>query len=906
MADKKNVQNNTKELPETPWGIEINDVAERLSVDREKGLSPHEASKRRQHYGANQLRRKKRRSTWKIFIDQVKSLLIILLTAAAVLAFATDRIVEGSTVLAVIVLNTVIGFIMELRAVRSMEALKQIGKTDTVVVRNGSDQVIRAQNVVPGDIVKIRSGDVITADIRLFKSDKLQANESVLTGETLPVSKQTSPIEKKNSLADRTNMLFKGTAITRGSGIGIVVATGMSTELGTISSLVQEVESKPAKLQKDIDRLAKRLTWLTLIIAALIFIIGFVAGRQLVLIIETAIALAVATVPEGLPIVATVALANGMRKMARKNALIRQLTAVQTLGSTSIILTDKTGTLTENKMTLSEIASNKNRIGRHNGDGGDGFFSGDNQVTVNDDAFMKIALTVGALCNNASVVVDDGKERAEGEPMEVALHDAARVGGLDPDKLREEMKEEREEAFDPDTKMMATFNRRGEKLFVAVKGAPEAVLDACEKEYDGDRELGLNEESRKEWQSLNSKLAEEGLRVLALAKKEVDSIDVKPYEKLTLIGMVGLLDPPRNDIHDAMDECHNAGVRVIMITGDHSGTAKKIAEATGLVIQSEDHEVERGEALQGVYDKSEEQQQELRDISIFARTSPKQKLELISLHQSNGDVVAMIGDGVNDAPALKKADIGVAMGKRGTQVAKDAADMVLLDDKFGTIVLAIRYGRAIFENIRKFITYLLSLNMGEIIAIGIASILNIPLPILPLQILYINLITDVLPALAMGVGPAKPGIMNEPPRDPKEPILTKHSWVSIGGYGLLMALLSIGALGIGLSYLGMDKGQAVSVSFLTISLSQLWHVFNVRSSNTSVFNNEIIKNKWIWGALALSVPLVIATAYVPGLSDVLKVQDPGGAGWLVVIVMSLLTVIIGQLSKIVLGRVKSK
>ncbi len=898
MPEKKSDTPSPHPPVERAWALSPDEVITELKVNSEEGLSGKNAARRLQKYGPNRLGETKQRSVWAILWGQIKNILMILLTAAAVLAFAFGQPVEGVAILAVVVLNIAIGFLMEWRAVRSMEALQKMGTMETNVVRDGHAQQISAEKLVPGDIVLLNSGDVIAADLRILEANKLQANESALTGESLPATKQIDSVDQDAPLADRKTMLYKGTAITRGSGRAVVAATGMATELGVISSLTQGVKTQPAKLEHDINRLGYRLIWLTLIIAVLIIILGVVTGRELLLIIETAIALAVATVPEGLPIVATIALAHGMWQMARQNALIRKLAAVQTLGSTGIILTDKTGTLTENKMTVSRISLPDLDLSL-DANGKERYMVDGSAARLDEHESFRHALTIGALCNNASLPpLDKPDSEPVGEPMEVALLASARMAGIDVDAMRERYSEEREEAFDPEKKMMATYNRVGNSLLVHVKGAPEAVLNACTHLKSETETRPLVDEERAFWAKQDDRLAEEGLRVLALASKEVESAEEAPYEKCAFVGLLGLLDPARSDVRNSVEECHEAGVRVIMVTGDHKATAEKIGKSAGLLDKHVEHKrVDEGKSLRGASELHIHEAGELLRTAVFARTSPEQKLDLIDLHQRNGSVVAMIGDGVNDAPALKKADIGVAMGKRGTQVAKEAADMVLQDDRFGTITLAIRLGRAIFGNIRKFITYLLALNMGEILAVGAASIAGMPLPILPLQILYLNLVTDVFPALALGVGQGEPHIMQKPPRDPEEPILTRGGWFELIGYGILIAALTITALVLAQQWLELETEEAVSISYLTMGFSQFWHVLNVRARGSGWFKNEIVSNPWVWPALAMCIVLVLLTVYVPFLSTALSVRTPDANGWLLIGGLSALMYLLGQIPK---------
>nr|WP_255527129.1 cation-transporting P-type ATPase [Oculatella sp. LEGE 06141] len=821
---------------------------------------------------------------------------------AAILSFAFGEWVEGIAVLIAIAVNTVIGFFTELRAVRSMEALQQLSSTTAKVRRQGHVQEVAAEELVPGDIVLLESGDVIAADLRLMEAAGIQVNESSLTGESVPVGKSITPLEADCSLADRENMLYKGTALTRGSGEGVVVATGMDTELGHISALAEAAgQDEQTPLEERLDQLGRRLVWATIAIVIAIAIVGVLGGRDIYEMVETAIALAVGAVPEGLPIVATVALARGMWRMAKRNALINQLSAVETLGATSIICTDKTGTLTENRMTVTHLIleSGEVRISGEDLDNKGDFSLNDQRVKPLEIEDLRAALEVAVLCNNAALQPKASNEsRVVGDPMEVALLIAGAKAQLQRNALLEQMPEVREEAFDPDLKMMATIHKTEQGHRYAVKGAPESVLKACTRIRTTADDIALTDSARQHWQDQVNKLAREGLRTLALAEKTVPDDNTAPYEDLVFLGMVGLLDPPRDDVRAAIAECKDAGIRVVMVTGDQPVTAKNIGLAVGLTDDT-NADIVQGRDLKDPDDLTPEERQRIVQATILARVSPEQKLNLVTLHQRNHAVVAMTGDGVNDAPALRKADIGVAMGQRGTQVAKEAADMVLQDDSFASIVAAVEQGRAIFNNIRKFTLYLLSGNMGEIIAVGGASLLGAPLPLLPLQILYINVVNDAFPALALGLGEGHPSLMKEPPRDSREQILTRRHWLAVLGYGIVIAAVIVGAFVLTIARLGGNQEQAVTASFMTLGFTRLWHVFNMRDRGSGLIHNEITHNPFVWGALLLCTGLLLVAVYVPFLAAPLRTVDPGTQGWLMIIGLSLVPLVVGQLVKLV-------
>ncbi|WP_427158174.1 cation-translocating P-type ATPase [Aliinostoc sp. HNIBRCY26] len=890
------------ELPYQPWTLSVDEILRQFHVSSDEGLTESEVEQRRKQYGENRLQEAKGKSAWRIFIEQFQSLIIGILAVAAVLSFAFSQWIEGIAVIIAIVINTAIGFFTEYKAIRSMEALQKLSSTTAKVRRNGRLQEIPAVELVPGDIVIVESGDAIAADLRIIEAANLQVNESSLTGESLPVGKDVQPLDADIPLAEHHNMLYKGTALTRGSGSGVVVATGMKTELGHISELAQKAgKSDKTPLEKRLDELGQWLVWVTIAIVIVVAIAGIVAGRDVFLMVETAIALAVGAVPEGLPIVATVALARGMWRMAKRHALINQLSAVETLGATSVICTDKTGTLTENQMTVSRIFIDAGEI-QVTGEGlaTQGEFQRNNQkFNPSEDKVLPALLEVGILCNNAALQPEDSNEsRVVGDPMEVALLVAGAKAEMQRQQLLQKMPEVREEAFDPDLKMMATIHKFDGQYRFAVKGAPEAVLQACTRILTDSDAVQMTEEVRQDWQERINQLAQQGLRTLALAQKIAQSEKADPYADLTLLGVVGLLDPPREEVIPAIKECQEAGIRVVMVTGDQPVTAKNIAIAVGLT-DNQQADVIKGQDLKSFEELSPDERQRIVQSAVLARVSPEQKLNLVDLHQRHQAVVAMTGDGVNDAPALRKADIGVAMGQRGTQVAKEAADMVLQDDAFASIVAAVEQGRAIFNNIRKFTVYLLSGNVGEIILVATASLLNAPLPLLPLQILYINVVNDALPALALGVGEGEPTLMKRPPRAANEPILTRRHWLAIAGYGLVIAATLGGAFILALTWLGLNEQQAVTITFMTLGFTRLWHVFNMRDRDSGLFHNEITRNPYVWGALIFCTGLLLIAVHVPVLSNVLQTADPGVDGWLLIVGMSIIPLIIGQITKLI-------
>jgi Ca2+-transporting ATPase len=886
-------------LPEAPWAEPPERVLRALGTEPATGLSEREARQRLARYGPNRLRRVEHRRLWRILLDQFTSLIVALLASAAAAAFFFGEQLEGAAIVAVIFLNATIGFVTESRAVRSMEALRELGRTFATIRRDGRQRSIAANELVPGDLVVLDAGDVLSADVRLVSGSRLQADESALTGESLAVDKDIPPVAADAPLAERTSMLFKGTALTRGAGEAVVVATGMATELGRISALVEAAEPGTTPLEARLDRLAQRLIGLTLVIAVAVAIVVGLSGESLYFTIAIAVALAVATIPEGLPIVATVALARGMWRMAERNALVDQLAAVETLGSTSVLLTDKTGTLTENRMTVVELrlADASVQVGG-TGLATRGDFRIDGQI-IALDAHPELldALRVGVLCSNATLEVDaQGQATSTGDPMEVALLVAGAKAGLTREALLAEWPETDEIAFDPETKRMMTFHGDPSKGLTAVKGAPEAVIEACAQVHQQGQTGPLDASGRRQWHAQAQHMAETGQRVLALATAGASRPDDLEESALTLLGLVGFFDPPRDTVRSALEACRAAGIRVVMATGDHGATAAIVARAVGLVDSAAGPSIPfvDGRTLRSPDTLTPTDEQLLLDAAIVARATPKQKLDLIELHQRHGAVVAMIGDGVNDAPALKKADIGIAMGMRGTQVAREASDMVLRDDDLGTIVEAVAQGRAIFENIRKFVVYLMSCNVSEILAVGAAALVGGPLPLLPMQILFLNLVTDVFPALALGVGEGSSRLMEEAPRARNAPFLTRRHWQSLFLLGSVIAASTLAALAVAVFALGMKEQQAVTVSFLTITLAQLWHVFSMRHPGSSALDNEILRNPWIWGAIALCLALVLMAVYWTPLAVILSLGHPGPSGWALALGASVIPVVVGQ------------
>lgn len=863
-----------------PHALPADEILAMLRVSAAAGLSDEEIVKRRSRAGPNAISRQRSVSPARVLLHQFVGPVVYLLGAAAALAFGFGEIEEGAAIVVVLALNALIGFVTELKAARSIEALRELGTQNVRVRRANADVVVPADALVPGDIVLVAEGDAVAADVRIVEASHLAADESTLTGESVPTDKQSAPVARDAAIGDRASMLFKGTVVTRGSGVGVVVGTGLQTELGRVTQLVLEADAGSSPLERKLARLSAQLVWATLAIVAVIGAAGLARGHEPFLIIESAIALAVAAIPEGLPIVATLALARGMWKMARQNALIEQLSAVETLGATTVILTDKTGTLTENRMTVRRLVTASGDV-----DAGEG---------PSTRGAASNLLRISVLCTDARLdrIDDDGT----GDPMEVALLRAGLGFGLNRADLLAAHPTVRRHAFDRDTRMMATVHASADQFLIAVKGAPEAVV-ACATQVAGDDgTIALDDAMRHEWLDRACRLGEQGLRVIACASRTTSDADAPPYDALTLAGFIGLEDPPRADVPEAIRDCHRAGIRVAMVTGDHAVTARSIARAVGL-LEHDGAVAEAGEIGALVTRGGAA----LRAIDVFARVAPADKLALVRAYQNAGDVVAMTGDGVNDAPALRQADIGVAMGRRGTDAAREAAAMILLDDAFPTIVNAVREGRVIFGNIRRFVAYLLSCNLSEVLVIGLAVLSSLPLPVLPLQILYLNLVTDVFPAFALAMGQGHPDILDRPPRDPKEPILGRTQWLVI----VLHAAALTGGTFLSLAvarWRALDGPSTTTVSFLTLALAQVWHTLNMRGRHEPMLRNEVTRNPWLWGAVLLCTVLLAVPPYVPAAARVLHLAPVTPSMWWMVLAGSLAPLVVIQLGMLIARR----
>ncbi|SHG88780.1 cation-translocating P-type ATPase [Marivita hallyeonensis] len=863
-----------------PYSAPSDQVVAWLGVSPDTGLSAAEVASRSTKYGPNLLQRQKPRSVLSILLHQFNSLVTWLLVGAAVFSVFLTDYVEAIAVALVLVINTTIGFVTELRAARSMEALYAYAQLFARVRRDARVTTVPAQDLVPGDIVLLEAGDLVPADARLIATTNLHCDESTLTGESVPVSKSTTPVAADAVLGDRTSMAHRGSSVTQGQGEAVVTATGMGTEIGQIAHLLQSVEDEASPLERRLDRLGQRLIGLTLVLVVLTVLLGVLRDQPLADMIQTGVALAVAAIPEGLPIVATLCLARGMLRMARRNALINRLSAVETLGSTTMILTDKTGTLTENRMEVVRFILPDATVDLEKMDG----------LRIDENAALRWAFCVGALCNTTgpgSAYAGDPMEAALVRAADEAAFDTARVCGIGPATQTH--------PFDPDLLMMATVHAVQDGSVFLVKGAPEAVIAASTTVVGPSGPVPLTGDEKKGWLTKTKEETAKGLRCLALAMR-ADGTSLKdPFEQLELIGLVCLADPVREDVPAAIAACRDAGIDVVMITGDHPTTAAAIATEAGIAEAGAD--VVQGRELRDFDPENLDPDfaERISKARIFARVAPANKLDLVAFHQKEGRIVAMTGDGVNDAPALKKADIGIAMGQRGTQVAREASEIVLLDDAFSTIAEAVMQGRIIASNIRNFVVYLMSCNVSEVLVVAFALGLGLSTPLLPLQILFLNLVTDVFPAFALGLGRGDASVMKDPPRDPKAPIVNRAAWIHISVLGLIIACATLGAYAGALFYLGTAQPEAITIAFLTIAFAQLWNVFNVRKRRDGVIVNEISRNPYIWIAIALCLLLTVAAVWLPLFSEVLRLPPPDLSGVALAVVFSVVPLIAGQI-----------
>lgn len=893
MADKNSPQWHTLDVQET---------TSRLNSDPKQGLTSEEAAKRLQQYGPNAFETVGHTAWYRVLFRQFTDVLIIILLVAAGVSFAIGEVVDAVTILIIVVLNGALGFVQEWRAEKAMEALQQMLAPRCAVIRDGHAQEIDAKELVPGDVVVLEVGDRIPADLRLVEALNTRVDESSLTGESVPVSKGIEPVVPETPLAEQSSLAWMGTAITNGRAHGMVVATGMETEFGRIADLTQSVGDEMTPLQCKLAKLGKQLGIIGLGISLLIAVTGWLLGKPLVEMFLTGVSLAVAVVPEGLPAVVTITLALGVRAMVRRNSLLRRLHAAETLGSSTVICTDKTGTLTKNEMTVQHIWLSESEIDiTGTGYAPEGEFQlKRNRITPESHPALFSLLLTGLRCNHAKIAQDERGWYAMGDPTEAALVVAAYKAGLTDEDCGEILSEF---SFDSRRKRMTTIDRSQGKLIAHVKGAPEVILERCTNILKSNGEQSITDKDQEEAIEAYQNFAMQGLRTLALARRILPNdaaMDEEGVEQeLTLLGIVAIIDPPRPEVQEAIKLAYSGGIRVVMITGDAPPTALAIARRIGLrakrALTSQDLSVMDDAELKAA----------LEDDVLFARTTPEHKMRIVTQIQEMGHIVAMTGDGVNDAPALKKADVGIAMGLRGTDVAKGASDTILLDDNFATIISAVEEGRRQYDNIQKFVRYLLSSNMAEIIAILINIVMKGPLILLPAQILWINLITDGMAAIALGVEPAERGIMDRPPRSPQAALLERSGILRIFLLGGYMGLVTLWLFHHYLAG-GHSVDLARTVAFTGLVIVEKVNVFNFRSLNQSIFKIKFFSNPWLIAAWFANLGLQISVVYLPFLQRAMHTAPLAWKDWVLILALAIPVLIADEIYKWIMSKMNQK
>ncbi|ABG82221.1 calcium-transporting P-type ATPase, PMR1-type [Clostridium perfringens] len=858
-----------------------NEILQELDVDEKNGLSSTEALRRLEKYGKNKLETKKKKTLFKQFLSQLKDVMIYILIIAAIISAFLGEISDALIILLVIIINAVIGVIQESKAEKALDALKELSTPKALVKRDGSLKEILSEDIVPGDIVIIDAGRYIPGDLRLIDTANLKIEESAFTGESVPSEKDASFLpDKEIPIGDQNNMAFMSTLATYGRGVGVVVGTGMNTEIGKIAKMIEQEENDETPLQKKLSELGKILGFLAVGICILIFIISFFQGRDLLEMFLTSISLAVAAIPEGLPAIVAIVLALGVQRMVKKNAIIRKLPAVETLGSVSIICSDKTGTLTQNKMTVTTVYTNDSYIK-------------ESEFNLNDNE-SKLLVDCMVLCNDATY----SEKSQTGDPTEIALLESPFKLNILKEKLEKEFKRIDEIPFDSDRKLMTTVNLVDDKKArVFTKGALDSILSICNKISVNGKLVDFSKEYKAKVLENSNIMSDKALRVLAFAYKDIskENIVLDSLEKdLVFIGMVGMIDPPRLEVKDSIKLCKSAGITPVMITGDHKNTAFAIANELGIAEDISQaitgHEIDKF--------KEEEFNEKIINYRVFARVSPEHKVKIVKAFKSHGNIVSMTGDGVNDAPSLKAADIGVAMGITGTDVSKGASDMILTDDNFSTIVSAVEEGRKIYLNIKKSIVFLLSCNLGEILTLFTAILLNWNSPLQPIHILWVNLITDSFPALALGVDKAKEDVMNNPPRNPKESIFVKSDKIQLIINGVLIGGITLFAFKLGERLYADSLIHAQTMAFVVLSVSQLFLSLSLRSNTKSAFSLGIFSNKYLVYSILLGIFLQVIIISISFIANIFKVTPLLLYDWIVVILVSLIPFAINEILKL--------
>lgn len=886
--------------------LSVQQTAQLLKSDPSQGLRNDQLTARRLESGSNTLKSRPERSAFKIARDQFKSVIVVLLVVAAVLAYLMKEVVEGHFILIVVLLNAVIGFCTEWKARQALLNLQGRETSACEVIREGKSQSLAAVDLVPGDLVVLSAGNRIPADGRIVEGYGLQIDESSMTGESAAVEKDSGVLANiEPTLSEMSNMGFMGTFVNSGHGRMLVTETGANTQLGRLGKLIDEASKRPSPMTRKIKQLGNVLVIIVVVLCAIMIVAGWFRGVPGVQMLQVAISLAIAAVPEGLLAVSTMTLAIGMQRIARMGALIRNLASVETLGSTTIICTDKTGTLTQNRMTVENVVAG-DQIYTITGTGYEAsgeFLDEGGAAAVLDDGPVANLLRVGVLCNDAKVSRVAGEISVQGDPTEAALIVLAEKAGFEPATLQAQYRRTAEIPFSTEAKWMLTEHRlQDDSRLECAKGAPSRMLELCEFEAWGDANRPMTSERRDWWQKTNTVLANKALRVLGLAWRQTPWPSLagehpqETSEPWVFLGLVGIIDPLRDEAGSSIALCREAGIATVMITGDQVATAQVIARRLGI------DKGGQSESLKTIHAKilNEASPEQLRILlgqtAVFARAEPRHKLQIVEALQDIGHVVAMTGDGVNDAAALKQADIGIAMGRTGTDVAKQTADMILTDDNFATIVKAVEQGRVIYANIIHFVHYLLSCNLAELLTVFIALMLGWPLPLLPLQILWLNMVTDVLPALALALEPSAPDVMLRKPREPDAALLSPNLMWLIAWQGLLLALATLGAF-----YIGLQRHEgtehAVTMAFVTLGLVQALHAFNTRSQHRSALTRQLFTNPWLWAAVALCIVLQLAAVYVPYMRAVLGTVLLDACEWGVVVAFAFAPIALVELTK---------
>ncbi|HPP31626.1 MAG TPA: calcium-translocating P-type ATPase, SERCA-type [Soehngenia sp.] len=888
----------------------VDEVLKELNVDPSKGLDTESAKERLEKYGANELKEEKGKSFFKKLLAQFSDFLVLILIAAALVSFFIGETQDAIVIIAIVIVNAMLGLYQEGKAEKALEALKKMASPTAKVIRDGKTVEIDSRELVPGDIVILETGDIVPADLRIIDSKNLKIEEASLTGESVAVEKDASKVlEGEVALGDRVNMAYMSTIVTYGRGKGIVVGTGADTEIGKIATMIQTYEDEATPLQKKLNQLGKILGIATILICIVVFADGLIQGRDPLEMFMVSVSLAVAAIPEGLPAIVTIVLAIGMNKMVKRNAIVKKLLAVETLGATSVICTDKTGTLTQNEMTVVKIYTNDKVIdveGVGYEPKGD-FKLGEEKISPLDDKNVQSLLLMGALVNDAELVENGGQYKIVGDPTEGALVTLAAKGGIDVDSLNEKYPRIQEIPFDASRKMMTTFHEGyfEDKITAITKGAPDLLIQKCSHILLNGEVVPFTEELKKKVLDTNINFSKQALRVLAVAYKVFDklpdNLDPENIEKdMIFVGLSGMIDPLRPEAKEAIKLCKKAGIDIKVITGDYKETAFAIARDLGLV-ESED-EAMMGEELNKISD--EELREVVKRVKVFARVSPEHKVRIVNALKENGEITAMTGDGVNDALAIKKADIGISMGITGTDVAKNTADMILTDDNFASIVSAVEEGRIIFSNIKKFVFFLLSCNIGEILLVFLSiAVFNWPIPLLPIQLLWLNLVTDSFPALALGVEKGEPDIMNHPPRNTDEPILDRRMLLGVSFQSLAIAAASLLSFWWAQNTFGSEDLVIVrTVVFTTLITAELLRAYSSRSQKYTLFRIGFFSNRQMVLATLGAFALLLVVLYVPFLQDIFYTQALTLNEWKVIIPLAFIPLVVGELSKIVLSR----